>query len=425
MIERIFLPSLTLFLLGIALRVSLRLLYGARGPAADDGLYLFMRVMSWTLLVAPGVVFIVSTMHWASLLLLIVIFESVVELVVARRQAHRESAWRLLMMAVASGQPLGWSLRFHQARFKGIVGRAYRRLVADLEHGAPPIEAAWANRAALPREAPAYLGVLAASPTQASTARQFVELEDAGVVEVRQHIYQRFAYLATVAAFLVAVLVFVLIKIVPSYQEIFADFDLELPKVTRSFIGFANSAGVAMAIPIVAAFLLMILSASAVGIMYLCDVPVLRPLTDRLGFSNHRAHVLRLLAASFAQGVPVAESLAHLAEGRLSYPSLPVRRRLYKAQHLVASGDEWQSALEQSSLINANDAATLRAAQQAGNLPWAMQMLADRKLRLLAFRWSAIENVLFTAVILLLGAVVFWYAVAMFVPLTQMIQALS
>jgi type II secretory pathway component PulF len=425
MSEQLIQPSITLFLLGIALRVSLRLLYGARGPAADDGVYLFMRVMSGLLIGIPIAVFLVATTHWISILLFVVIFESVVEMVVARRQAHRESAWRLLMMAVASGRPLGWSLRFHQARFKGIVGYWYRQLVADLEHGAPLTEAAWANRRALPREAPAYIGVLAASPTPAVTAREITELEDVAIVEVRQHIYQRFAYLATVSAMIVAVLGFVLIKIVPSYQEIFADFSMDIPVVTQGFVGFAESAGVALGIPILAVFLVMVLSASAVGILYLCDVPVLRPLSDRIAFSQHRAHVLRLLAASFAQGVPVTESLAQLAEGRLSYPSLPVRRRLYKAQHLVASGDEWQSALEQTSLINTNDVATLRAAQQAGNLPWAMQMLADRKLRLLAFRWAAIENVLFTGVILLLGAVVFWYAVAMFLPLTQMIQELS
>mgnify|MGYP000945919331 CR=1 FL=1 len=48
-----------------------------------------------------------------------------------------------------------------------------------------------------------------------------------------------------------------------------------------------------------------------------------------------------------------------------------------------------------------------------------------RKLRLMTFRWAATENILFTAVILLLGAVVFWYAVAMFVPLTRLIHNLS
>lgn len=425
MIPSLFLPSLTLLLLGIALRISLRLLYGARGPAPDDGVYLFMRTMSWALLVIPGVVFIVSTTHWASLLLLVVIFESGVELIVARRQAQRASVWKLLMMAVAGGQPLGWSLRFHQPRFRGIVGRAYRRLIADLEKGAPLAEAAWANRTALPREAPAYLGVLASSPTPALTAGQFAELEDAHVIELRQHVYQRTAYLATVSAIIVTVLAFVLIKIVPSYQMIFADFDTTVPVVTQGFINFAETVGLILGLPVIALFVLMLLSGSIIGILYLADIPVLRPLTDRLAFSHHRAHVLRLLAASFTQGVAVPEALANLADGRFGYPSELVRRRVFTAQQRVASGDEWQAALEQSALISENDAAVLRAAQQAGNLPWAMHMLADRKLRLMTFRWAATENILFTAVILLLGAVVFWYAVAMFVPLTRLIHNLS
>src|SRR5215213_2283947 len=199
MITHLFLPSITLFLLGLALRVSLRLLYGARGPARDDGVYLFMRAMGWGLLLIPGAVFIAATTHWVSLVLFAVVFESLVELVVARRQAQRESAWRLLMMSLGSGQPIAESLRYHQARFKGIVGRWYRRLVADLEHGASLAEAVWANRPALPREAPVYTGMLVSSSTPKTAAREFSELEHVAIVEARQHIYQRFAYLAIVA----------------------------------------------------------------------------------------------------------------------------------------------------------------------------------------------------------------------------------
>jgi hypothetical protein len=113
MLPQLFMPSVTLFLLGIALRISLRLLYGARGPAADDAVYRFMAAMSWLLLVVPTLVFLIAATHWVTILLFIAVFEAVVELVVARRQAHRESAWKLLIMALGSGRPLAESLRYH------------------------------------------------------------------------------------------------------------------------------------------------------------------------------------------------------------------------------------------------------------------------------------------------------------------------
>jgi hypothetical protein len=60
-----------------------------------------------------------------------------------------------------------------------------------------------------------------------------------------------------------------------------------------------------------------------------------------------------------------------------------------------------------------------------GNLPWVMEFLADRKLRLLGFHWSVMLTILFTFVVLLFGLMVFWFAVAMFIPLIDLIWNLS
>jgi type II secretory pathway component PulF len=245
------------------------------------------------------------------------------------------------------------------------------------------------------------------------------------VADLRQHIYQRFAYLATVSVMLVTVLTFVMIKIVPSYQEIFEDFDLQITPVTQGFIAFSESVGVLLGIPILLTFVALTLGAAIIGILYLCDFPILQPVFDYIGVAQHQAHVLRLLAAWIARGAPLSKALAELEDGRFGYPSPLIRRRLGDARRRILGGHEWTEALRRSALISASDAATLRTAQEVGNLPWAMRLIADRKLRLMAFRWSVIENVLFTAVILALGLVVFWYAVAMFYPITRLIWSLT
>ncbi|HEX6961695.1 MAG TPA: type II secretion system F family protein [Lacipirellula sp.] len=425
MFPQLFMPSIMLFLLGVVLRISLRLLYGARGPSSHDAVYLFMRTMSWVMLILPTMVFLIATTHWVSIILFIAVFEAVVELVVARRQAHRESAWRLFVMAVGGGQPLAESLRYHQGRFRGIVGRWYRRLVSDLERGAPLVEAIWANRAALPREAPVYANFIAASRAAPEDAARFSQLEDAAVVDLRQHLFQRLAYITTVGAVTFSVLLFVMIKIVPSYQEIYEDYDLELPLITRSFIGFSESFGLTLGVPFAAVFFVLVVGVGVIGVLYLADIQVLRPLLDYLGFSRHRAHVLRLLAESIDRNMTLQEALSQLNNPRFGYPSPLVRRRIAGTIARIEAGHEWTEALRRSQLVSGADAATLRTAQEVGNLPWAMRMLADRKVRLMTFRWGAIQNVAFAAVILLIGLLIFWYAVAMFFPITQMIWNLT
>jgi type II secretory pathway component PulF len=141
--------------------------------------------------------------------------------------------------------------------------------------------------------------------------------------------------------------------------------------------------------------------------------------------SRHRAWVLRMLAAAFAQGKTVAGALGQLTGGWSAYPSPFVRRRLAATQRLVEAGHPWQEALLRSRLVAPSDVAVLTAAQEAGNLPWAMRMLADRKMRLTAFRWSIVQQIVFTIIVLAFGLFVLWVGVAMIIPLADLVENLS
>ena len=78
-----------------------------------------------------------------------------------------------------------------------------------------------------------------------------------------------------------------------------------------------------------------------------------------------------------------------------------------------------------ASLISETDATVLRSAQAVGNLPWALRMLAARKMRLATFRWAITQQVVFVLLILFLGFLVFVFAVAMMVPLSYMVINLA
>ncbi len=420
-----FAASLMLVSLGIALRMTLQLLYGARGPSPDDGIYLFIRILSWGLIIIPGMLFFLGTTRWLVFVLLVAVIQSIIELIVARRSAQRQSLWQLLLLALTSGRPLADSLRYHQARFIGGFGRRFRQFLADLDRGVSWHYAVGANRRLFPREAPSYAALLATSSTVAADAQSLVKPRDAGYVEVRQQIVQRLSYLGVTALMMLAVSTFVMIKIVPSFQMIFEDFDLDLPTITMYVINFAQWFEHYMLPPLLTIMLALFMAAIATGILYLCGVPVLRPTVDRLTFSYHQAQILRLFAVAFRQGLSVGEAFKRLEAGVGAYSSPLARRRLQTAHTMALSGGSWINALRGSRLVTASDAASLTAAQQVGNLPWTMEFLADRKMRLLGFHWSALVTVIFTLIILGFGALVSLFAVGMFVPLLDLIWNLS
>lgn len=424
-LDRLFVPSVTLLLLGLALRIALRLLYGARGPSPDDAVHLLTRILSWGLIIVPSAILFAMSLNWLSLLMLAALVDAASEVMFARRTNQRQAAWDLLLASRAGNRPLSESLQFHQARFTGIVGRWYRRLAADLQRGVPWVDAVWKNRRALPREAPAYARLYdTATPPESLGELDF--RRDMGLYQLQQSFGQQFAYLMTVALMMIAVFTFVGVQIIPSYLDILADFDMSAPAATQSLILFTDVVGNSVNFPLlIVALSLFLLVSLAVGICYLCDRPVLRPLTDRIGFARHQAQVLRLLALAVGQQQPMTEALAQLESGRGAYSSGVVRRRIASARRRIAGGAEWQNAMKEASLLTANDAATLRTAQEVGNLPWAMRLLADRKLSLLTARWGAVFQLLFAAAMLLLALIVLWFCVAMFLPIVDVIWNLA
>jgi type II secretory pathway component PulF len=423
-LNTIVITSLVLLMLGVALRTATRLLYGARGPAPDDGVFLVMRVLGWWLIMAPLTAMAVGGANWLSLVLIFAVGQALFELLLARRAAQRVAVWRLIVAAVEDRQPLGEALRIHQRRFNGIVGRALRRMIRDLERGDAWPAALRTHRRAVPREAPAFAAVIARGQEQgrALAAEDFF---DPLTQQLQQQAVQRFTYLATVALMLAGVLTFVMISIVPSFQAIFDDFELELPTITWSIIGFSNLLVGPLAPLLIVVGSVLGLATLVILVCQVCDAPILTPVLDRAFMFRHRARVMQLLAASMGQGATIDEALHQFCSGVGRYPSRAVRRRLMAARRLVMSGGEWQASLEQAGLASASDATVLRAAQAANNLPWALRLMAERTVRIATFRWSIVNQFVFVALVLGMGLFVAWFAVAMIVPLAALINSLT
>lgn len=419
------LPCGALLLMGLALRMSLRLLYGARGPAPDDVLYLLTSILSWALLLVPSAMLIVLGANWLALILGFFVAEAIVESLVAKRAAQREGVWRLLLDSIAAKQLDAATLEIHSPRFSGVVGRWFRRLGADLEQGVPWRQALVQNRRALPREALAYAAITAGHAIDAQDIQRLDDDRDAVYAEVKQQIAQRLAYLSVIGFMMLAVLTFVMIKIIPAFQEIFEDFDLDLPAVTLALLAASDALGRTIGVIVAGILLWTAVGVMIVGFAYLCDIPILQPVVDRLTISRHRAQVMRLLAAAIARGRTISETLDVLTSSWGPYPSAMMRRKLLKASRYVDGGAEWQTALTQARVISRSEAAVLRTAQDVGNLPWTLRMLAARRLRVMAFRWGVWQHVVFTVMMLGIGLFVLWFAVAMIVPLSDLVVRLS
>jgi type II secretory pathway component PulF len=242
-------------------------------------------------------------------------------------------------------------------------------------------------------------------------------VNDPAMQRLQQQTIQRFVYLATVTFVLAAVLVNYCLYVAPTIPRIVGEYDVQGTFLTH-FAGRMSETVAALAGPIktvgifelpiraTLAGLSVVLGLIVFGGLYLAGLPVLRPVTDRLTMFRHRSRVMQLLAAAFEQGQPVDAALMQLCHNKSAYPSRAVRRRIAAARKLVVGGGEWQDALWRAGLIGESDVVVLRSAQAAGNLPWALRLMADRKSRLALFRLTLLQQALFVGLALAFGLAV-------------------
>jgi protein transport protein HofC len=228
-------------------------------------------------------------------------------------------------------------------------------------------------------------------------------------------------YLFYAPVFGLMVLAFIMLKIVPSFEKIFKDFGTELPSMTQWLIGMGN-ATCNYWFFLLPFFLLGPLLLFYAPIRYFgwttLDLPGMGRFTRRLD----SAQVLDTLALVAQQQRPINEGIVAMAH---SYPKSHIRRRLREAAIDISAGRDWCESLLWHGLIRRPELAILHSAQRVGNLPWALKEMADSARRRLAYRMQAMAQLLFPPVVILMGLVVMFIVVALFLPLISLIARLA
>jgi type II secretory pathway component PulF len=218
------------------------------------------------------------------------------------------------------------------------------------------------------------------------------------------------------------VLTFLMIKIVPEFEVIFEEFQVDLPPMTQLAVALSAFVVNYLAIPLFWAFVLAIFSAMAVGICYLCGVSVFKRVSDRVFHGRSSADVLRILAIATEHRQPLSEVLQRVST---VYPSAVIRRQLRGAARTIGEGTDWRAALAAANVITMAELALLKTAEKVGNLPWALRAIAKRREKRAVYRLATMLQVLYPLAILVLGAFVGFYVVSLFMPIVKLIQGLS
>ncbi|MGE0758067.1 MAG: type II secretion system F family protein [Pirellulaceae bacterium] len=228
-------------------------------------------------------------------------------------------------------------------------------------------------------------------------------------------------YFAYIAAGCTLVLTFSLLKTTPVIERMYADFGMELPRATQALIAMAVAA--AQHFYLFLPFVAVGLATLVIAVLHFVGISIRAlPGTNWLWWRLDAALVLRWLAEAIRQRRSAGE-MVRLLSGY--FPARHMRRQLEKAGTHIDQGVPWAQSLRDVGVVGRTEARVFDAAERAGNLPWALDEMAERSLRRFSFRLRATLDLLLPFLLILIGACVLFVAIAMVMPLFNLINALT
>ncbi len=345
----------------------------------------------------------------------------------AMRYLRSEARALVAMLAVAAerGIPLAAVARAFADERSGIVSVRAARL-ADYLNAAVPLSVALKRSGTGFRLFPPEL-CFAADVGERSgrlgvcLTRALDQLED--LDRTSNSAWQKFLYIGGIVAVGIAILTFVMIKIVPVFADMFGDYGLELPHATQLLVTMSNALVDYWYVTV--PFLLLIGVIVMFSMLSYMDVSVSMrsiPIIRRIYAPLDNAFTMRMLALTVREKRSVVEGL-HLLAGY--FPIAAARLRLDRAARRAVQGMPWQDAMQSSKLIGRREKVVLQSAERTGNLTWALDELAKTKIRRWTERLRAAMSLVFPILIFVVGLGVMFVAVSLMLPLFKLISALS
>lgn len=421
-------------MLGVSALIGVRQAYGTRREGGDDVIVLCVSIAGWVL-VLLGLASLVT--FWLLPIVLVLIGMAVAKF----REGERRALLHSLSIAAQRGLPLSDSVRAFAAWRSDEMAVRAMSLADRLDAGMTLPDALRGSRNVLPPDAAMLvkLSMPSMRPDQeepqigrdttslVSTDRHYAEsLQQAARYEQSEDdawrpIFDRLLYLTIVALFCIVVLMFVMLRIMPTFREIFIDFGVELPGVTQILVSIAHwfaNYGILLT-PF--ALAIIIIFFIALGFYSQGKVWIPRPIARVFG-KTRTPLALRGLAVCLQQGMTIPAALLHLAN---AFPDPRLAISLQVAADTASQGGDWCETLCYERAISPTQEAVLQSAMQTNNLIWALLEMANVTESRTLYRAKIALNVFTTLCLLAIALVVGMIAVGCVIPLVSLIQNLT
>ncbi len=346
------------------------------------------------------------------------------------KQATITQITRQLSTLQDAGLPILRSLNILEEQQKpGLMKNIFRAMVDDIEGGSTLSEACAKHPKAFDR---LYVNMVAAGEAGGvldvilSRLADFMEKAE----RIKRKIKGAMIYPVVVVSFSVAIVSGIMIVVIPKFKEIFFDFDVKLPGVTLLLIGVSDwfmhgmpPGWMVVLLGPFAAYFLYKMSRSSKGGRYVTDVIALRlPVMGQLVQKSSIARFTRTLGTLITAGVPILEAINITRDtaGNEVYA-----RALDKVHDSIREGESVSAPLRQAKVVDGLVTNMIDVGEETGELDKMLLKVADTYDEEIDVAVASLVSLIEPLMVALLGGIVGFIVVALFLPLVQLIQSVS
>ncbi len=227
----------------------------------------------------------------------------------------------------------------------------------------------------------------------------------------------------TVATLIVG---FIMYYIIPKFKKIFMDFGTELPGITMALINTSdivvNYFYLAPAIPLALYVMLKLIKKNKTG-AYVVDYLTLRiPLLGKIVQKTIIARTMRTLGTLIASGVPILEALtiARDTAGNMVFKN--AFSNIYTA---IREGESIAVPLKEARIVDDMVVNMVDVGEETGALDNMMYKVADVYEEEVSVLVEGLINMLEPLMVVVLGLIVGFIVIALFMPLVKLLNDLS
>ncbi len=233
-------------------------------------------------------------------------------------------------------------------------------------------------------------------------------------------------YPIAVMTIAVGILTFIMIVIVPKFQEIFEEIGIDLPDVTNVLIGISDFVGSSWYIILIAIFALIILvkvvRRTETGGAIIDRVFLRIPVIGNVVRKSAVARFTRTLGTLVTSGVGFLDALDIT---KAATPNIVVRNTIQDVRESVKEGETINEPLARSGVFNDIVVNMIKVGEETGELDTMLAKIADNYETEVDEAVEAMMSLMEPALLVFMGLAVGFIVIALFMPLIEIINEIG